>query len=196
MRFRLFSYHTDYLQPDEDEEETPASIDTVNTFRPPIIELAPLRLFVQGLSQPQSTGAFLQFFRVLEYFCLFPYEERIEALRQRTDLGTREFLIELQTVLFRDEKSLICGLVGKLTDTSLIKQARRANLISQENAGAFCTALYDFRNSLVHAKSDRPAAIFTESLFLQDESAAAWRAICEELAYRALEQHAKRAAPN
>ncbi len=195
LRFRLLSYHQDLVdwgEEYEEQEETTQTIRHVERFQAPILETAPLRLLNRGMSEEDPTSAFLQFFRVLEYYCLVPYESKIETLRQDRNLTTRDFLSELQGSLDRDEKRVISGVIGRLVDGSMVKDARQSGLISQETTQAFCSAIYEFRNSLVHAKSDRASSIHTKPLFQTDVSTTKWKEICEELALRALEQFGRR----
>jgi hypothetical protein len=196
MRFRLFSFHADFVATDDEEPEERKdghpTIEAAERLGPFILETTPLRLLTKGLAESESASAFLQLFRVVGYFSLVPYEAEVEALRQKANLGTLEFLVALQKVIPKDEKSLLCRILGKLTDAALVGRAKQNRLIEEQTSASLCSAMYEFRNSLVHAKSDRQADIYTEALFQKDESAAHWREICEEPAVRALQQYGRR----
>ncbi len=156
-------------------------------------EVAPLRMLLGGHAEPTPEVAFLQLYRVLEYFSILCNEEKAETMRRDNSMSTRQFLLALQQLMAKDEKGALGRLLSEIADGRVLAIAKEAGLIERPLAPALTEALYEFRNSVVHAKEDRGARLFTSSIFAEPSTASAWRRVCESLAWNAIERYGNRA---
>ncbi|MBX3197265.1 MAG: hypothetical protein KF850_34410 [Labilithrix sp.] len=156
-------------------------------------EVAPLRMLFAGTAEPTPEVAFHQLYRVLEYFSILCNEEKAETMRRDDSMSTRQFLLALQQIMAKDEKGALGRLISEIADGRMLAIAKEAGLIDRPHASALTEALYAFRNSVVHAKEDRGARLFTSSIFEEPSTASAWRRVCASLAWNAIERYGNRA---
>jgi hypothetical protein len=90
--------------------------------------------------------------------------------------------------MVRDERTPIIRLVGKLASTSLLRRAAKAGFIAELKGELLGSAIYDFRNAVVHAKYDQRGAIVAQPVLDQPSLTLEWRNILQELAKSAIER--------
>ena len=148
-------------------------------------EVEPLRMLFRVRLESDPASAFLQAYRTLEYFSVFQLEDQVARLRVDQGLSSRAFLLEVQKLIGRDERAALGRLVARLADPALLAKARDSALIAAATSDALTNALYDFRNSVVHAKYDQRTDLFSESIFSEESAARNWKSVCEDLAWKA-----------
>jgi hypothetical protein len=185
IRLDLFTFEVlDTPETDWDAEQRSQHHD-LHLARP-VTDIEPLRLFNKGMSESDSASAFLQFYRVLEFYSIIQLQDSVAALRWDRDVTPKEFLKKVAGVIDRDERSLLGWLLSKIADSSIRDLARDKRLIDTASTEALCSELYAFRNSVVHAKYDQRALITVESPLEASPLAKEWRTLCMLLAWRAL----------
>jgi hypothetical protein len=68
----------------------------------------------------------------------------------------------------------------------MVDTAHGAGLIQAADVGLLANGVYDFRNSIVHAKYDQKATITVDRLLDRPPHLAAWRKVLMELATEAM----------
>jgi hypothetical protein len=176
-RVRFFSLA--FWWPDERLEHS----SKIHLVKPaPTLDIEPLRLYYRGLVEEDNTLAVLQFYGVLEYYSIMSRHSEVGSLRNNKDLPTKDFIVEMTKLLGGEERTDICRLIGKLADAVLLQEAVESELIKERSAGALGNAIYNFRNSLVHAKYDHRTSIFVRSVFEDLVELPAWRTLLDRLA--------------
>jgi hypothetical protein len=79
-----------------------------------------------------------------------------------------------------------------LASDDVLERALSARLIDTKDATLFGAKLYDFRNSVVHAKYDQRNLIFSPSTIPGESEAGLWREPFRQLAWSALEARGRR----
>lgn len=171
---------------DVDWEDQPDSHHHELHFVRPIADIEPLRLFKKGMSESDSSSAFLQFYRILEFYSIIQLQDAVSALRWDRDLTPKEFLKRVGGIIDRDERSLLGSLLAKITDSEILELARGKRLVDTPSVEALCSGIYAFRNSIVHAKYDQRALITVESPLEPRSTTTDWAVLCKLLAWRAM----------
>ena len=153
----------------------------------PVTDVEPLRLYHDGSGQRDATTAILQYYRVLEYYSVVSRHGELDVLRRRADLTSRQFTLEVAKVIGDDERSSICRLVAALADGQMLTDAAKAGLVERPEPHLLGNRLYDFRNSIVHAKHDHRTQMFVPSVFEDPPELTAWRTIVGRLARVAID---------
>ena len=169
--------------------EDPEPIEAPISLRRPsvISDIEPLRLYYSGLVEPEDILAVLHFYRSLEYYSIISKVGDVTALRTRTDLSPKAFLVEITKSLGGDERADLCRLLGRLADAAIHADAHGHGLVTEATASALGNALYDFRNSIVHAKYDHRASLLVPSVFSRLERLHQWRLLLKRLAAKAMD---------
>ena len=92
---------------EEESTQDEGSVDDpiVHRAAHAIAEIEPLRLFYKGLEEGDPASAFLQFYRVLEYYAALLIQDEGAKLRWDRNLSARGFLIEMLKAAARDERA-------------------------------------------------------------------------------------------
>lgn len=140
-----------------------------------------------------STGyeAFINYYKVLEYFFKTGKEEKIKMLAEKykSDDELAFFVQEIVEVADRKEINALKNLVLVHQNDILItvKRAKAFKLITDVSIEEFAESLYEFRNMYVHAKEDnsqlRPPKLLTT---YGDEE---WLNITREFAKKLIDLH-------
>lgn len=192
FKFRLFDFY-DFEYPDDEEQKYDGHKEYKERFFPEYVrDIEPLRFYYKGLTEDDPSNAFLQFYRVLEYYSIMQYHDSISELRWEREISTKNFILEIQRIFNKDERAAICKLVATVADGALVARAQKTGLVERTNLNVFANTLYDFRNSLVHAKYDQRGSILSESIFKPHTKLDQWRLILEDMALRTLETFGNR----
>lgn len=150
-------------------------------------DIEPLRCFYYGSVNADPAASCIQYYRVLEYYAFFSLGSKIATFRRDFSLSDRDFLLAVGQMLSRDEKGPLIQLVALLADPLILSEAADAKLISAPNVQLLGNALYDFRNSIVHAKYDQRSALVVDSVIAPLSPTKAWLSILEKLAKAAID---------
>jgi hypothetical protein len=93
-------------------------------------------------------------------------------------------------LLTKEEKGPIIKLVVDLTTKDLLDFAVAEGLIKTADRALPGNTLYDFRNSIVHAKQDQRAPVTVDSIIGPSKTTKAWKHVLHQLAQKALRSHA------
>jgi hypothetical protein len=197
MRVGDFEWANETSDPPGDEEKDEAACESEHlpaalAVSSGFSEVEPLRMLLRGRDEPTPEVAFLQLYRVLEYFSILCNEEKVGTMRSDGAMATRAFLLAIQQLVARDERASLGRLLAEIANGKVLAAAKDAGLVDRKTPAALTEALYDFRNSVVHAKEDRGLRLFSASIFAEPSNAVAWRRVCEELAWSALERYGNR----
>ncbi len=176
------------------EEEAYTGEEKELEFPNPFSDVEPLRMLFRGRQERDPESAFLQLYRILEYYSVLTLETQVAAMRSDHGLSTRQFLLDVHQLVGRDEKTTLGRMMALVADTPMLTRGRDSGLIGEATANALTNAVYDFRNSVVHAKSDHRAKLFSESIFVDESKATAWKRMSEELAWKAITAFGSRVA--
>lgn len=151
-----------------------------------IADLDALRLFYSAVQAEDPAYSFLQYYRVIEYYSVLQHADELAEFRWDRTVSATEFVSKAMTLVSREDRKHICRLVARVASASVLRAALERKMIKSEDGGALGNALYDFRNSLVHAKYDLRAAMQIPTLFPKGSAIAQWRDIIQALARDAM----------
>lgn len=111
--------------------------------------------------------------------------------KQRRDnlLSDRDFLLSAAQVLTRDEKSPLLKLIAQIANPTILQQAADEGLIKSPDPVRLGIAIYEFRNSIVHAKYDQKATLVVDSVISPPKITRTWKSVLERLANAAIASH-------
>jgi hypothetical protein len=153
-----------------------------------VAEIEPLRLFHQGVAAKDPEYAFLQFYRILEYYSVLRNLDDVAKLRWDRSVSASEFVRHVLTGVPRDERALLCRFVAHVASQDALQRVAELGLASSSEAGVVANALYEFRNAIVHGKYDMRAAMHTVSILETSPIVAHWNEVARLLATAALRQ--------
>lgn len=149
----------------ENEHETEEEIERLNSMdlddvvgrsrtftRNDFNSVEPLKLYSYALNQ-QDSDKFLAFYRIVEFFFNRFQEKKLNELRYDDHLSEKEILKQIS--LNRELEYIINMVNWALTDSmksKLVDFAYHHSLIQSSNINVLSESLYEFRNSIVHAK--------------------------------------------
>lgn len=172
----------------EAEPEAHSEGDTV--FPSAVLgDIEPLRCMFYATNATEPAAACIQFYRVLEFYAFLSLTRNMGVLRRDSDVSDREFLFKSAQLLTKEEKGPIIKLVADLATKDLLDFAVAEGLVKGPDRAALGNALYDFRNSIVHAKQDQRVPLTVDSVLLPSKTTKAWRHMLHQLALKALKSH-------
>jgi len=173
----------DYWEPPTDVLSADGN---VSSYPPLTIDIEPLICFYHALRESDHGAACIQYYRVLEYYAFFSLQHEISGIRHNRSVSDRDFLLKARSLLTREEKSPLIRLVISICDASILDRARKVGLLDVADAGKLAGSLYEFRNSIVHAKFGHKGELVVDSLFARGTDTEKWREILQNLAWAAL----------
>jgi len=173
--------------PDYEEEENEKEYEIKeDKSLIPNFDIIPNRLLYKGIEETDKSNSFLDFYRILEYYSIIIMENEINILRNNPSISKRDFVIDLNKRMNDNERALLGRLVKQVADGKLLNFCEKNNIIDKPKPDLLSNNLYDFRNSLVHAKSNQKLLTYTKSIFIRDKNLDNWTYICKELAKNAM----------
>lgn len=150
--------------------------------RKDFISIEPI-IFFNHASTQSKENSFLSFYRILEFFFYRALESELK--KQRFDSAVSEKSI-IQSIQKKDERSLLLKLL-KNTLTSAEKQKivsflLHKSLIDKNSFDCFSDKLYEYRNSLVHAKEYQINSTQIPDLFGEKNECNAWNFVIRNIA--------------
>jgi hypothetical protein len=140
----------------------------------------------------EPAAACIQYFRVLEYYAFFSLSRKLNAIRRDGDVSDREFFLQASQLLTKDEKGPIVKLIAESASIDVLSLAVESGLIARPEPNLLGSSLYDFRNSIVHAKHDYRVTVTVDPVVSAPTATNAWRRVLHQLARKALQSHASR----
>lgn len=180
---------------DPEMEDSEVAEALPKQYPPVSLEIEPLRCLYYAECERDSAAAFIQFFRVIEFYAFLSLQYELSSKRRDGSVSDQEFLIHATTILSRDEKGPIARLVNQLANGAILDDAVSNNLIKAADPAALGSALYDFRNSIVHAKYNQRASLVTDCVVAPSSSTEAWRSVARQLALLAIDTLGTRHIP-
>jgi hypothetical protein len=185
LKFTFSFVSLDIPDNDWEENENEYEIkDEINLL--PNLDLITNRLFYKGLEETDKSNSFLDFYRILEYYTVIIMENEIDKIRNNPGVSKRDFVVELNKRMNDNERAFLGRLIKKVADVKLLNFCEKNNIIDKSKADLLSNNLYDFRNSLVHAKSNQKLLPYSKSIFIRDEGLDNWTYVCKELAKSAM----------
>lgn len=176
----------------DDEErvdDTPFITRTRIGARKDHIADAPLILF-NDASASYDEGMFLGFYRVLEYFFFRSLLQQLSRVRRDDGVSDEDLLALAKTPNEVSHlQKLLAGCVPRSRQKGLCWFAQKKGLIKGSGFGELVGALYQFRNSVVHAKEEQIARAVVPDPFESNPVVSSWNAIIRELAMRAIRRY-------
>ena len=177
---RIFS-HTEYIAGELSDNEFKVSSCCS--------DLEPLRFYYYGLRHDDDTSACILLYKVVEFYAFFSHQKEIGKLRHDDSISDADFLQKVSSLLSREERGPIIRLIASITDNDILKKAAANSLVDEKgDIPKFSNSLYEFRNSIVHAKYDVGKQSHSRSFIPKEDSATHWREILKLLAWRAIER--------
>ena len=162
---------------------------TVQQFPSSVIgDIEPLRCMYYAKTNAEPAAACIQYYRVLEYYAFFSLSQELNSLRRDATVSDRAFLLAAAQLLTKDEKGPIMKLISAVATREMLTLAADSNLIRRPEANLLAFAIYDFRNSIVHAKQDQRFVLTVDPVVSGPTSTSVWRRILHQLA-KAVFQH-------
>ncbi|MFC3811381.1 hypothetical protein [Lacihabitans lacunae] len=173
----------DYEYPEEKREDE-VKIEKIKLKTN--FDLIPNRFFYKGLKENDSSNAFLDFYRILEYYSIIILESDVDKLRNDSTISKREFVLKMNRITNDNEKALLGKLIDRISDSILLKHCENQGLIDKDKPELLATKLYEFRNSIVHSKMNQKLMPIDISILETDEKLEKWEFVCRDLAHKAM----------
>lgn len=152
-------------------------------------DIEPLRCMYYAATNWEPAASCIQYYRVLEFYAFFSLSRALNRLRRDATVSDREFFLQSAQLLTKDERGPILRLVSELLDQEHIDFDVSENLIPRPEGALLASTLYEFRNSIVHAKQDARAPVTVDSVIATSGTTVAWRSILQQLARKAIHAH-------
>jgi hypothetical protein len=187
--FSLFNIWTEEIE-DSSLYDNDSSATTINRKRvrkrKDFKNIEPLILYNYATLQKEG-NRFLSFYRVLEFFFQQAFELQISDLRKDKNI-TEKQLIEF--IHKKNERNLLNNLIKKILTPSdkkkLINYLMSHNLLKTNNINKFSDCIYDYRNSIVHAKETQKDKIILPNIFEQNNETKIWNYVIKYLSEAAI----------
>jgi hypothetical protein len=110
------------------------------------------------MSKKKEEISFLYFYKVLEHFFILNQREKFikNITEYNTNQNVDEFIKETSSIYKQNEEELLKYLLHTSEEklTNVLEVALNNNLVAERDIAHFATALFQYRNSLVHGKGD------------------------------------------
>jgi hypothetical protein len=146
------------------------------------ISIEPIILFNHASTQDKE-NRFLGFYRILEFFFNRSLENELKKFRLDPTLTEKEIILTIQK---KDERNLLFRLLKNALTSSeknkLVLFLLSKSIIDKNSFDHLCTKLYDYRNSLVHAKEYQIDSTNLPDLFNEKNDYRVWNYVIRVLA--------------
>jgi hypothetical protein len=151
-------------------------------------DLAPIRLFYYARREEENEAAFIQFYRILEHYAYNLKIQDIAKLRRKT-IPETDFLKEAHRIVRQHEKDDLFELIKTLPIKAILTKSHKQGLITASTPRALAHKLYEFRNSVVHAKEDYRVPLLVKSPIGEAEGTDLLVSIIRSLAKAAISKY-------
>jgi hypothetical protein len=141
-------------------------------------------LYRCALTQVDDISACIYYYRIVEFYAFSRKHREIEKIRQDTNIDSQEFSKKIHNLVKANERDNVCGLVEEVLTSSILDFAFHNNLIGPiglKSKRNFSDALYNFRNSIVHAKYEHTSSLVVHSILNPSSKSNIWREIMSRL---------------
>lgn len=150
--------------------------------RKDIISIEPLYFYNDACIQTRD-NQFLGFYKVLEFFFYRGMEKELESCRYDKAISEKEILSIIQN---KDERSLLKNLLNNVLTKNekkkLIDYLLNKDYLKDNNFDKFSNRIYDYRNSIVHAKENQISNTNLPDIFNEDEDYQVWNYLIKYIA--------------
>lgn len=180
------------------EEDTPAegiSLEEERIISIPnvIANNDVLRLYYDvTCSGPDGLYKYIQQYRIIEHFAFDEYSEQILKARSDRAISDHEFLERIRAIFTKDERGVICKYLSAIFDQAIMTSAVDLGVIDRPDRLILANAIYDRRNSLVHAKTDARTCLVTNSPLFPIPLMHEWDAIMSMIVKKAVNSWPRR----
>lgn len=129
--------------------------------------------------------SFQYFYKVIEHFFLICRREEFETLINKYNTNSNiDYFIDKVTSIYKQNedvqlKELLLSIEADILD--IIESCYNGGYITDKTVESFCQALYQYRNTIVHGKSDDRFSVKTPSV-LGNPNEVFWSDIAEKIA--------------
>lgn len=147
--------------------------------------IIPLKLYNYACNQ-RSDSQFLSFYRILEYYFPYTVDAEICKIRQDKSIENKNLLKKLKEL--QSEKESLSLLFKQVVSNSDLEYFQNLLLKNKmyENKNVVSNQLYQFRCSLVHAKSDMEELITIPDFRETDKAISIWSIIVRNIAEKCI----------
>lgn len=157
-------------------------------FKHDLISIEPLA-FYNHAQQSSGHERFLYLYRILEFFMHRARVKKVSELRYKHDVDEKEIIEFIEN---KNEERLLFNLLDESLasiKTSLIESAIESKIIAQKDFKLFCTVLYKYRNSLIHAKELRITEAIIPDPFAETEYDDFWINTLDEIVIKIIRKY-------
>ena len=156
--------------------------------RKDFINVEPLYFYNDACIQTRE-NQFLGFYRVLEFFFNRGLEKELESRRYKSSIEEKDIISLIQN---KDERSLLRNLINKVLTKSekkkLIDSLLRKNLIKDGSFDKFSNKLYEYRNSIVHAKENQLSNTILPDIFNEKNDYKVWNYVIKYISEQCIKR--------
>ena len=140
-----------------------------------------LRLYHYALTSKDNIAACIYFHRVVEFYAFVRKHSEIDRVRRDGAIDSKKFAKEIQKMIKASEGENIYSLIQEVVTSSILDFAYTYQLVDSKDAKKFAKNLYEFRNSIIHAKSEHNSIFITDSVLNPSSEVALWREVFSRL---------------
>ncbi len=156
--------------------------------RKDFISIEPIILFNHASTQDKE-NRFLGFYRILEFFFNRALEHEFKKLRNDSNISEKEIIKIIQR---KDERYLLFTLLNNILTKAekkrIVTFLISKSFIDKDKFEYFCGKLYEYRNSLVHAKEYQIDSTKLPDLFNETKDYKIWNYVVRVLARACIER--------
>jgi len=148
-----------------------------------------MSLYRYALTARDSISACIYYYRIVEFYAFLRKHRELEKIRKDESLDSKAFSTRVHELVKANERENICGLVEELVTPEILNFAFQTHLTKTNSKKGFSNELYNFRNSIVHAKYEHKSALIVESILNPSSQVALWREVMNKLIPKILDKY-------
>jgi hypothetical protein len=151
-------------------------------------DIETVSLYHYALTAKDNVSACIYYYRVVEFYAFLRKHHKIEKIRQDKSIDSKDFSKKIHELVKANERDNIFGLVEEVVTIPILDFAFHNQLTQSNSKKAFANALYNFRNSIVHAKYEHTSSLIVDSILNPSSQLALWREVLDRLVPEILEK--------
>lgn len=182
----LWKDYASWLEEFDDSETSNELVidDQVKVYR----DIEAISLYRYALTARDNISACIYYYRIVEFYAFLRKHNEIEKIRQDRSIDFKDFSKKIHELVKANEKENICGLIEEVVTPSIIDFALNNRLIHASNKKVFANTLYNFRNSIVHAKYEHTSSLIVDSILNASPQLTLWREVMSRLTPEVLDR--------
>jgi hypothetical protein len=144
-------------------------------------DIEAVSLYRYALTARDNISACIYYYRIVEFYAFLRKHNEIEKIRQDRSIDSKEFSKQIHELVKANERENICGLIEETVDSTIIDFALHNHLIHANSKKVFANTLYNFRNSIVHAKYENTNSLIVDSILNASPQLTLWREVMSRL---------------